>query len=105
MKQSVLSGNISLEGGYMHATQNSKQKVSHRLKIAKGHLEKVIAMIEDDSYCMDIIHQSQAIQSALKKVDIILLENHLKNCVVNNIKEGKVEPSINEILKVFEKKE
>lgn len=92
-----------LWGDYMHGTPDSKKRVVHRLKIAKGHLSKVITMVEDDTYCIDIIHQSQAIQKALKEVDNLLLENHLKTCVVEQLKNGETETSIAEVMKVFRK--
>ena len=87
----------------MHAPKNIQQSLLHRLKIARGHLNKVIDMVEHDEYCVDIIHQNQAIQSALKEIDNIMLENHLKSCVVNQIREGKIEKSIEEVMQVFKK--
>jgi len=59
-------------------------------------------MVESDEYCIDIIHQSQAIQSALKEVDNIILDNHLKTCVISQIKNGK-EEVVEEILEIFKK--
>lgn len=76
----------------------------HRLKIVKGHLQKIIQMVEDDHYCIDVIHQSQAVQRALEETDGVLLENHLKTCVVDHIKKGEVESSIKEIMNVFKKR-
>lgn len=88
----------------MHATIDTKNRALHRLKIARGHLSKVITMVEDDTYCMDIIHQSQAIQKALKEIDALVLENHLHSCVVNQIKDGDAETAITEVMNVFKKK-
>jgi DNA-binding FrmR family transcriptional regulator len=87
----------------MHTTKDTKQQILHRLKITRGHLEKVIAMVESDDYCIDILHQSQAVQSALRQTDGVILKSHLENCVVNNIKNGETEKTIEEIMKVFEK--
>lgn len=75
----------------------------HRLKIAKGHLQKVIEMAESGQYCIDVIHQSQAVQRALEETDGLLLENHLKTCVVDHIKKGEADASIREIMNVFKK--
>ncbi len=75
----------------------------HRLKIAKGHLQKVIQMVEGGQYCIDVIHQSQAVQSALHEADSLILENHLKTCVVDHIKKGEADASIKEIMNVFKK--
>lgn len=78
-------------------------KIVHRLKIAKGHLEKVISMVERGEYCIDVIHQSQAVQSALRKADRVILDNHLKTCVADAIGKGKKEEVIREVMKVVEK--
>ena len=76
----------------------------HRLKIARGHLDKVIDMVAKGSYCIDIVHQSIAVQSALKKVDELILENHLKTCVADSIKKGESEEAIKEVMEVLKKK-
>lgn len=79
------------------------QDIVHRLKIAKGHLEKVISMVEKDEYCIDVIHQSQAVQAALRKTDRVILDNHLKTCVADAIGKGKKDEVISEVMKVVEK--
>lgn len=83
--------------------KDTQERILHRLKIAKGHLEKVIQMVESGQYCIDIIHQSQAVQRALQEADGVVLENHLKTCVVDHIKKGEAEASIKEIMNVFKK--
>lgn len=83
--------------------KDTKEAILHRLKIAKGHLQKVLQMVEVDQYCIDVIHQSQAVQRALQEVDGVVLENHLKVCVVDRIKQGEVGRSIEEIMNVFKK--
>lgn len=82
---------------------NTDKKVIHRLKIAKGHLEKVISMVEKGDYCIDVIHQSQAVQSALRKADRVILDNHLNTCVADAISKGRKEEVITEVMKVVEK--
>jgi DNA-binding FrmR family transcriptional regulator len=83
--------------------KNVKIRILHRLKIAQGHLAKVIRMVEKDEYCIDIIHQSLAVQAALKKADQVVLENHLKTCVADSIKKGNSKEVIDEVMKVTEK--
>lgn len=78
--------------------------IIHRLKIAKGHLEKVIKMVEEGAYCIDVVHQSIAVQSALKKADEAILENHLNSCVAESIKKGNSEEAIKEVMSVLAKK-
>lgn len=83
--------------------KNHNERILHRLKIARGHLDKVIRMVESHDYCIDVLTQSQAVQSAIKQTDALLLENHLKTCVVDHIKEGKTDITVEEIMKVFKK--
>ena len=83
--------------------QSIQRNVLHRLKISKGHLEKIIKMVDDDEYCIDVVHQSKALQAALKKVDQTLLENHLKTCVLHDIGKGHEHSVIEEIVEVVKK--
>lgn len=85
----------------MFRPKDTQARILHRLKIARGHLSKVIAMVEGQEYCIDVLHQSQAVQSALKEADNLLLENHLKTCVADGIKKGKSEEVVKEVMEVF----
>ena len=76
----------------------------HRLQIARGHLDKVISMVEKDAYCIDSVHQSIAVQAALKKTDELILENHLKTCVADSIRSGSDTEVIGEVMEVLRKK-
>lgn len=80
-----------------------KERSLHRLKIARGHLDKVIRMVETDSYCIDTIHQSRAVQQALKEVDSIILENHMQGCVADAVQGGRKDEAIAEVMNVFRK--
>lgn len=85
-------------------TDNNK-KVLQRMKIAKGHLNKVIDMVEKGEYCLDVIQQSQAVQSALSKADEVILENHLKTCVRNSMASNKdIDEKVKEVIEVFKRK-
>lgn len=85
--------------------QKDIQKQSlNRLKIIEGHLKKVRQMVEDGAYCPDIIQQSTAVQNALRKVDELLLEGHLKDCVSQAIKSGGGDKEIKELLVAFSKR-
>lgn len=84
----------------MFTTKTKKENVLHRLKIARGHLDKVIKMVEEDAYCIDVITQSKAVQQALNNADEVLLEQHLSHCVVDHIKDGKAEQAISEVMRV-----
>lgn len=79
------------------------KKIIHRLKRAHGHLARVIKMAESDTYCIDLLNQSQAVQAALKQVDSIILENHLQTCVADAMNSKNKDQSIKEVIKVFKK--
>lgn len=82
-----------------------KKNLLHRMKIAKGHLEKVISMVDKGEYCLNIIQQSQAVQSALSKVDEAILENHLKTCVRDSMTSNKnIDEKVAEVIQVFKRK-
>ncbi len=87
----------------MYRPKNTQERIAHRLKISMGQLKKVIQMVEGDKYCIDIIHQSQAIQNALKETDNLILENHLKTCAADAIRKGKEKEAIAEIMQVLKK--
>lgn len=87
----------------MFRPKDTQERILHRLKIARGHLNKVIQMVEEDTYCIDVLHQSQAVQKALKETDAVVLENHLKTCAIDHIKKGRGEKAISEIMEVVKK--
>lgn len=81
-----------------------EKNIIHRLKIIKGHLAKVIQMVEEKKYCIDILNQSLAVQNALKKVDALILNDHLNSCVINAItKNKKSKETVGELLTIFKK--
>lgn len=83
--------------------QSVQQKILHRLKIARGQLDSVIAMVENGHYCIDVIHQSLAVQAALKQVDELVLKNHMETCVAEEIRKGNAREVIDEVMKVVER--
>jgi len=84
--------------------KSEKKEILNRMNYLSGHLEGVKKMIRDDKYCIDIILQNEAVCEAIKKVNQIILENHLNTCVTEAIK-GKNErerrKKIKELLKIF----
>lgn len=88
----------------MFKPKDVTERILHRLKISKGHLKKVIEMVEEGDYCIDVLHQSQAVQAALKEADNLILENHLKTCAADAIRKGKSKEAIDEVMNVFKRK-
>ncbi len=72
--------------------------VEFRLRSARGHLDGVIRMVEDDRYCIDVLHQLSAVQGALDRVRRDILEAHLRGCVPEAVAEGRVDDVVDELL-------
>lgn len=82
-------------------TQGEKQKVINRLKRIEGQIRGIQKMVEDDRYCVDILVQMSAIQSALKNVGFSITERHLHHCVTDAIKQGEGQATIEELMSVL----
>ena len=67
---------------------DAKQKTEllRRLKSVAGHVRGVEKMVEDDAYCIEIINQVQAVQAALNKVNSLILNDHLHQCVITALR-------------------
>lgn len=79
----------------------AKQKFIRRLKIIEGQVRGLQEMLENDTYCIDVITQTSAVKQALSGIEDGLMENHLGTCVVHQIKKGKQNVAVDEILKVY----
>ncbi len=84
--------------------KDTQERILHRLKISRGHLEKVIKMVEEDTYCIDVLQQLNAVESGLDETGNVILENHLRTCAADAIRQGKTDEAIVEIMTVFKKK-
>ena len=72
--------------------------VGFRLRTARGHLDVVIRMVDEDRYCIDVLHQLSAVQGALERVRREVLEAHLRGCVPEAVAEGRIEDIVQELL-------
>ena len=83
-----------------------KKQILNRINYIRGHLDGVRKMVRDNKYCIDVILQNEAVIAAVKKINKIILENHLNTCVTRAIK-GKSgrerKKKIKELLKIFER--
>lgn len=75
-----------------------KADALRRLKTARGHLEAVIRMVEDDSYCVDVMKQIAGVRAALARVSQIELRNHFENCFAQAVRDGNEGPAIDELI-------
>ncbi len=74
-----------------HHSDKMKGNLISRLNRIEGQIRGVKGMIERDTYCDDVLNQIAAIQSALNSVGKLLLEGHMKSCVVERIQAGESE--------------
>jgi DNA-binding FrmR family transcriptional regulator len=84
--------------------QEYNKKYINRLNRIEGQIRGLKKMIEEDKYCIDIISQTSSARSALKGLEDSLLEQHLSTCVVSQIKNGKEQKAVEEIIKVYKLK-
>ena len=82
-------------------TKEEKDKVINRLKRIEGQVRGIQSMVEEDRYCVDILVQISAIQSALKNVGLAVTERHIKHCVTDAIQIGEGEETIDELMSVL----
>ena len=68
------------------------EKVSRQLKIARGQIDGLLKMVEEDAYCIDVSNQLLATTALLKRINAIVLSAHLEQCVKN----AKTEVDVNE---------
>ncbi len=82
----------------------TQKKTIRRLQIIEGHVRAVQRMVENDEYCIDVIRQISAVQSALSKVSQVILEEHLSHCVTEAVRGNDAkqrEKVLHEIAEVF----
>ncbi|MDP4094358.1 MAG: metal-sensitive transcriptional regulator [Bacillota bacterium] len=79
-----------------------KESLIARLNRIEGQVRGIKSMIEKDTYCDDILNQIASVQSAMNSVGKLLLECHMRGCVVEQIKAGETDV-INELLHTIEK--
>ncbi len=85
----------------MHKHLPAKKTKSLKLaKQAKGTMEKVISMLEQDTYCLEIIQQTESITGLLKTLKKELLAGHLDTCVLDRLKKNKTK-TVGELLKIY----
>lgn len=82
-----------------------KKRSLHRAKILEGQMRGIQKMIENEDYCMEILTQNLAIQKSIGSLNKLILENHIRTHVKENLKSGtknKQEAAIQELLDLYE---
>ena len=80
-----------------HRDQEEVQLLLNRLKRIEGQIRGIERMVEEDAYCTDILMQVSAANAALNSFNKVLLEKHIKTCVIEDIKAGK-EDTVDELV-------
>ena len=74
-----------------------KQDALKRMSYIEGHLAGIRKMLDEDKYCVDVLKQTYAVRRAIEKMESLLLEGHLKSCVVEGIRSGRAEEIVEEL--------
>ena len=85
-------------------TKIDKNKLTRRLQIIEGQVRGIKEMIENNTYCIDVITQTSAIKQGLSNVEDLLLAEHLSHCVVNQVKSGNTKKAVDEVIQVYKLK-
>ncbi len=80
----------------------SKADVLKRLAYVEGHLKSVRRMIEEDTYCVDVLKQMYAVRRGIEKAETKVLDGHLHHCVIEAVEEGRQEEVFAELLELYE---
>lgn len=80
-----------------------KQKVEQLVKTARGQLEGVLRMIEEDRYCIDISTQLLAAEAVIRAANREVLSAHMQGCLIEAAQNGDIEQKTDELKKLLEK--
>lgn len=83
--------------------QADKAKINRLLKTARGQIDGILKMVEEDRYCMDISHQLMATEAILNKANKEILTAHLKSCVTNAKTDEEREEKVDELVTMLGK--
>ncbi len=78
-----------------------RSAVLNRLKTARGHLDAVVRMVEDETYCPDVMKQLSAVQGSLERANRIVLRNHLETCVAAAMAAGRTGEIVDELMEAL----
>ena len=82
--------------------EDEKKLISNRLNRINGQINGIKKMIENDSYCNDILIQLKAVENSIQSLSNYILENHLYNCVSRDLENGELD-TIDELISLFKR--
>lgn len=83
--------------------KSDRQRAVQMLKTARGQIDGLIKMVEEDRYCIDISHQILAVQAILRKVNKDILHGHLNHCVKEAFSSDQAQTKIDEVMEIMDK--
>ena len=81
--------------------ETHRKNVLNRLKTSRGHLDGIIRMVEEDTYCPDVMKQLSAVQGSLERASRLMLRNHLETCVAAAMQAGRTEEIVDELMEAL----
>lgn len=86
-----------------HRSEEEKKLINNRLNRIEGQIRGIKKMIDEDSYCNDVLIQISAVENSLKSLSNHILENHLYSCISSSIEKGDVDNTIDELTSLFKR--
>lgn len=80
---------------------HDRRDVLNRLKTARGHLDAIVRMVEEDAYCPDVMKQLSAVQGSLERASRVVLRNHLETCVADAMRQGRSSEIVDELMEAL----
>ncbi len=80
-----------------------KQTVGRLLKTARGQIDGILKMIDEDRYCIDISHQVMATEAILRRANKEIIRAHMKGCISDALNSGNGDEKIDELMDILDK--
>ena len=82
-------------------TLSANRALVNQLKTARGHLDGVLRMVDNDEYCPEVMKQLSAVQGALERANRLVLRNHLETCVAKAMRSGRTAAIVDELMEAL----
>jgi len=83
--------------------QADREQITRLVKTARGQLDGVLRMVEEDRYCIDVANQLAAAEAVLRRASREVLRAHMAACVTEAVTSGNAEEKINELTELFDR--
>ena len=101
-KEAASVKNCCMSGKTKERAQKEYKDLINRLSRIEGQIRGIRGMIENDAYCVDVLTQVSAARSSLNSFSKVVLSNHIKSCVAEDVRQGSTE-KVNELVDLLQK--